>query len=150
LAGIGLAWTVYAKQRIPAATFTRTPTRAYLHSMLLNRYWIDDYYAAFGSRAVAGFARLVDWFDRNIVDGIVNAIGRGGVMTAFHTDRFDRNVIDGLVNGISLETVRSSVFLRTKQTGQVQSYTWVIVVGIIAILLLALFLGFLPRALGGP
>ena len=71
-------------------------------------------------------------------------------MTAFHTDRFDRNVIDGLVNGISLETVRSSVFLRTKQTGQVQSYTWVIVVGIIAILLLALSLGFLPRALGGP
>jgi NADH-quinone oxidoreductase subunit L len=150
LAGIGLAWTVYAKQRIPAATFTRTPTRAYLHSMLLNRYWIDDYYNAFGSRAVAGFARLVDWFDRNIVDGIVNAVGRGGVMTAFHADRFDRNVIDGLVNGISLETVRSSVFLRTKQTGQVQSYTWVIVVGIIAILLLALFLGFLPRALGGP
>ena len=150
LAGIGLAWTVYAKQRIPAATFTRTPTRAYLHSMLLNRYWIDGYYNAFGSRAVAGFARLVDWFDRNIVDGIVNAVGRGGVMTAFHTDRFDRNVIDGLVNGISLETVRSSVFLRTKQTGQVQSYTWVIVVGIIAILLLALFLGFLPRALGGP
>ena len=150
LAGLGLAWVVYGRRVISPATFTRTPTRAFLHSMLLHRYWIDDYYNAFGARAVAGFARAVDWFDRNVVDGIVNAIGRGGVVVAALSDLFDRKVIDGAVNSISLETVRSSLALRTRQTGQVQNYTWVIVLGIVAILVLAVLFGFLPRILGRP
>ena len=149
IAGILLAWTVYARRRIPASTFTRTPARAYLHSMLVNRYWIDDYYNAFGSRTIAGFARVVDWFDRHVVDGVVNALGRGSVSAAYVTDRFDRNVIDGAVNSLSLETIRSSVFLRTKQTGRIQSYAWVYIVGIVAVLLI-LLVGLIPRAFGGP
>ena len=149
IAGILLAWTVYARRRIPASTFTRTPARAYLHSMLVNRYWIDDYYNAFGSRTIAGFARVVDWFDRHVVDGVVNALGRGSVSAAHVTDRFDRNVIDGAVNSLSLETIRSSVFLRTKQTGRIQSYAWVYIVGIVAVLLI-LLIGLIPRAFGGP
>jgi len=149
IAGILLAWTVYARRRIPASTFTRTPARAYLHSMLVNRYWIDDYYNAFGSRTIAGVARVVDWFDRHVVDGVVNALGRGSVSAAHVTDRFDRNVIDGAVNSLSLETIRSSVFLRTKQTGRIQSYAWVYIVGIVAVLLI-LLIGLIPRAFGGP
>ena len=149
-AGIALAWAVYGTRRIPATTFTRTPARAFLHGMLTNRYWIDDAYDAFGSRAVAGFGRLVDWFDRNVVDGIVNAVGRGTVTAAAVSDAFDRKVIDGAVNSISLETVRSSLSLRTRQTGQVQSYAWVIVIGIAVIVLLAFFFGYLPRLLGRP
>ena len=149
IAGILLAWTVYARRRIPASTFTRTPARAYLHSMLVNRYWIDDYYNAFGSRTIAGFARVVDWFDRHVVDSVVNALGRGSVSAAYVTDRFDRNVIDGAVNSLSLETIRSSVFLRTKQTGRIQSYAWVYIVGIVAVLLI-LLIGLIPRAFGGP
>ena len=150
LAGVGLAWAVYARKSIPASTFTRTPTRALLHSMLLNRYWIDEEYNAFGSHVVAGFARAVDWFDRNVVDGIVNAIGRGTVALGSLSDVFDRKVIDGAVNSISFETVRSSLALRTRQTGQVQNYTWVIVLGIAAILVFAVVLGLLPRVLGRP
>ena len=118
--------------------------------MLLHRYWIDDWYNAFGSRTVARFARAADWFDRNVVDAIVNAIGRGGVVVAALADLFDRKVIDGAVNSISLETVRSSLALRTRQTGQVQNYTWVVVLGIVAILVLAVLFGFLPRILGRP
>ena len=148
--GLGLAWAVYGKGAISPATFTKGPTRTFLHSMLLHRYWIDDAYNAFGSHTVAGFARAADWFDRNVVDGIVNAIGRGGVVVAALSDLFDRKVIDGAVNSISLETVRSSLALRTRQTGQVQNYTWVIVLGIVAILVLAVLLGFLPRILGRP
>src|SRR5881628_359202 len=150
LGGVGLAWAVYARKTIPASTFTRTPARSFLHSMLLNRYWIDDWYNAFGSHTVAGFARALDWFDRNVVDGIVNAVGRGSVAVGSLSDVFDRKVIDGAVNSISLETVRSSLALRTRQTGQVQNYTWVIVLGIAAILIMAVVLGLLPRVLGRP
>ena len=149
-AGMGFAWIVYALNRPPATTFTRTPVRARLHLMLEKRYWIDDAYDRFGSVAVAGFSRLVDWFDRNVIDGIVNALGRGTAAAAALSDLFDRQVIDGAVNAISLETVRSSLSLRTRQTGQVQSYAWVIVLGITVIILLALFLSYIPRFFGGP
>jgi len=150
LSGAGLAYMVYATNRPPASTFTRTPLRAKLHTMLERRYYIDDGYNRFGSVAVAGFGRAVDWFDRNVVDGIVNALARGTTAAASLSDLFDRKVIDGAVNSISLETVRSSLSLRTRQTGRVQSYAWVIVLGMTVLILVALFLAYFQRILGRP
>jgi NADH-quinone oxidoreductase subunit L len=134
--GVVLAWAVYATRKVPADRFTSGSSGRFLHRMLMKRYWIDDAYDAFGAKAVAGFARGLDWFDRRVVDGIVNAFGRGGVATASGTDAFDRRVVDGFVNGLSLETVRTSLRLRQRQTGQVQSYAWVVVFGIAMIIAL--------------
>src|SRR5439155_1426184 len=78
----------------------------------------------------------MDWFDRNVIDGIVNAVGRGGMRVAVQSDAFDRRVIDGAVNAVSLETIRTSWRLRQRQTGQVQSYAWVIVVGLVVLFFL--------------
>jgi NADH-quinone oxidoreductase subunit L len=98
---------------------------------------------------VYGAARGLDWFDRKVIDGIVNAVGRGGLATAVGADAFDRRVIDGAVNAVSLETVRTSVRLRQRQTGQVQNYAWVVVLGIVVIVALAFGISFLERWLGG-
>jgi NADH-quinone oxidoreductase subunit L len=138
--GLALAWAVYAARRIPATAFTATRGRAFVHTMLSRRYWIDDAYDAFGAKVVAGSAQALDWFDRRVIDGIVNAFGRGGLAVASGSDVFDRRVIDGAVNTVSLETVRTSLRLRQRQTGQVQSYAWVVVFGIA--LLIALVFGF--------
>ena len=145
--GILVAWAVYATKRIPAERFTRSPGGAFVHRMLTKRYWIDDAYDAFGSRVVYGMARGLDWLDRNVIDGIVNAVGRGGVAAAVATDVFDRKVVDGAVDGLSLETVRTSWRLRHQQSGQVQSYLWVVVFGIVVVLAIA-WLGPILRFLG--
>jgi len=128
--GLALAWAIYATERVPATRFTASKGGAFLHRMLTKRYWIDDAYDAFGRTVVYGVARGLDWFDRKVIDGIVNAVGRGGLATATGTDAFDRRVIDGAVNAVSFETVRTSVRLRQRQTGQVQNYAWVVVLGI--------------------
>ncbi len=146
--GVALAYAVYETRSIPATLFTSTPARAALHRTLSRRYYIDDAYDRFGATVVAGAARAVDWFDRNVIDGVVNAVGRGSVAAATATDWFDRNVIDGIVNSISLETVRSSLTLRRRQTGRVQSYVFVIVLGIVCIILLVAGSGPLLRWLG--
>src|SRR6266571_1909327 len=146
--GLALAWAVYATKRIPAERFTASPSGAFVHKMLTKRYWIDDAYDAFGRTVVYGAARGVDWFDRKVIDGIVNAVGRGGLATARGTDAFDRRVIDGAVNAVSLETVRTSWRLRTRQTGQVQSYAWVIVVGIVVVAAI-IYAGVFLRLFGG-
>ncbi len=118
---------------------------AFIHRMLTRRYWIDDAYDAFGRTVVYGMARALDWFDRKVIDGIVNGVGRAGVVVATGTDRFDRQVIDGAVNAVSLETVRSGLRLRQRQTGQVQSYAWVVVLGIVVVIALMFGLTFLQR-----
>ncbi len=147
--GILLAWAVYATKRVPAEQFTVSATGAFVHRMLTKRYWIDDAYDAFGARVVYGVARALDWFDRNVIDGIVNAVGRGGIATAAGTDVFDRKVIDGVVNGLSLETIRTSWRWRQRQTGQVQSYAWVVVFGIVVVVALVFVFGPILRLLGG-
>src|SRR5437867_2236455 len=143
--GLALAWAVYATKRVPAERFTASRGGAFIHRMLTKRYWIDDAYDAFGRTVVYGTARALDWFDRRVIDGIVNGVGRAGVVVATGTDRFDRQVIDGAVNAISLETVRTSLRLRQRQTGQVQSYAWVVVLGIVVVIALMFGLSFLQR-----
>src|SRR3989441_218588 len=76
--GIALAWSIYATKRIPAERFTATRGRAFVYRMLGRRYWIDDVYDAFGRTVIHGIARGLDWCDRTVIDGVVNAIGRGG------------------------------------------------------------------------
>ena len=147
--GIWLAWSIYETKRIPAERFTRAPGGAFIHRMLTKRYWIDDAYDAFGRTVVYGIARGLDWFDRTAIDGIVNAVARGGMRVAVESDVFDRRVIDGAVNALSLETVRTSWRLRQRQTGQVQNYAWVVVVGIVAVVVLLFGFSFLQRFLGG-
>ena len=95
-------------------------------------------------------ARGLDWFDRRVVDGIVHAVGRSSLKLATVTDAGDRRVIDGAVNKVSLETIRTSWRLRQRQTGQVQNYAWVVVVGIVVVVILVFGFSYLRRFLGGP
>ena len=149
LAGLALAWAIYEKKSIPAERFTAGRSGAFVHKMLSHRYWIDDVYDAFGAKVYWGFARGMDWFDRHVVDGVVNAVGRGGLATAAGSDYFDRHVVDGVVNLVSKETVRSGMRLRQRQTGQVQSYAWVIVFGIVVVVALIFGIGLYLRMWGG-
>src|SRR5256885_2175260 len=143
--GLALAWAVYATKRVPAERFTASRGGAFIHRMLTKRYWIDDAYDAFGRTVVHGGARAFDWFDRKVIDGIVNGVGRAGVVVATGTDRFDRQVIDGAVNAVSLETVRTSLRLRQRQTGPVPSFARVVVLGLVVVIALMFGLSFLQR-----
>ncbi len=149
LAGVALAWAVYDTKRIPAERFTASRGGAFIHKMLSNRYWIDNVYDAFGAKAYWGFAKAFDWFDRRVIDGIVNAVGRGGLAAAAGSDYFDRKVVDGAVNLVSKETIRSGMRLRQRQTGQVQSYAWVVVFGIALVIALIFGVGWYLRLRGG-
>jgi len=145
LGGIALAFLVYYRQTIPAERFTRSSIGARLHRVLLNRYYIDRAYDNLAAHGVSGVSRALDWFDRKIIDGIVNGIGRGTVRLAAASDWFDRKAIDGTVNALSMSTVRSSFALRQRHTGRVQNYAAVVVLGLTAVILVVLVLRLLLR-----
>jgi NADH:ubiquinone oxidoreductase subunit 5 (subunit L)/multisubunit Na+/H+ antiporter MnhA subunit len=109
LAGIAVAWLTYARGAIDPDRLSR-PFAA-IRDAALNRFYLDDAFALLYRWAFLGFARLVGWVDRYLVDGILN------VLSAWTLDAGDR--------------------LRRIQSGQPQDYVYGVALG--ALLLLVWF-----------
>jgi NADH-quinone oxidoreductase subunit L len=105
--GILLAWLTYQRRLISedglAAPFA--PIRHAAH----RRFWIDDAFVAAYGVLLLGLARIVGWFDRYVVDGVLN------VVSAWTLDAGDA--------------------LRELQTGRVQDYVYGIAVGLLVVVL---------------
>jgi len=115
LAGLLLAYLVYCKKTISSDVFVSSPGARRMHRLLLDRYGFAAGYNTFAERVIYGFARVVDFFDRKGIDGMVNGI---------------TNVIVGLGQR-----------LRKVQSGNVQSYATAIVAGITALLIILYLTG---------
>ena len=113
LAGLGLAWLLYrgwTRQSVEP----KEPLRMAgpVHRLLLEKYYMDALYEGAVVRRFfyRGFAGTLDWLDRNLVDGVVDLFGW-----------IFRNF--------------GPLVLSRIQTGQVQTYGAVVVLGGLAILL---------------
>lgn len=62
------------------------------------------------------------WFDKNIVDGLVNAAG--SIVRAFSrvSTWFDKHIVDGIVNAVASITYTLGHVLRHVQNGRLQNY----------------------------
>jgi NADH-quinone oxidoreductase subunit L len=105
LAGLGLAWLVYVQRSISAASLGAI--FGPLPRWASNKWGFDDLYNGLVGHWVVGFAWVLALFDRAGLDGIVNGIARG--------------------------TVELGRAFRSVQTGQVQTYAWVVFGGLIVV-----------------
>jgi NADH-quinone oxidoreductase subunit L len=90
-----------------------------------NKYFIDEiYWATFvaGSLAVS---RFLAWWDREVVDGLVNLVGRTGARLGDASGWADREIVDGgFVHGAAnLAWGAGGVFSRM-QGGRVRVYVY--------------------------
>jgi len=113
LLGIGIAYIMYRKESsIPdklAATFK------YSYKWAYNKFYMDELYLFVTNKIIFRYiSEPVAWFDRHIVDGIMNAIA----------------------------TVTQSVSFRIRgfQSGQIQKYAFVFVTGAIMLAILFIYL----------
>ncbi len=105
LAGVGLAAFFYLKRPdIPAVLRTRF---AFIYSMLVNKYWFDELYAA-----LAKGARLLG-----------AGLWRGG----------DQATIDGAVNGAASLVARAARLLKSFQSGYIYHYAFAMLIGVFAL-----------------
>ena len=113
LAGLGLAWLLYWSWTRPGVD-KKEPLRMAgpVHRLLSEKYYMDALYEGAVVRRFfyRGFAGTLDWLDRNLVDGVVDLFGW-----------LFRNF--------------GPLVLSRIQTGQVQTYGAVVVLGGLAILL---------------
>jgi NADH-quinone oxidoreductase subunit L len=75
LAGIGLAYLMYSSGAIsPVALAARFRP---IYVTLFNRYWVDELYCWIMDKLIIAVSFGMSWFDANVIDGIVNGVGRG-------------------------------------------------------------------------
>jgi NADH-quinone oxidoreductase subunit L len=139
--GIYAAYLLYADAEKTAARLAAWKERfAPVHRVVFNKYYVDELYAATVLRGTHGLARALAWFDREIVDGIVNFCGWCGRAAAWINGKIDEYFVDGAVNLVADLVIGAGQKLKRMQTGRITSYAYGVAVGVIAIALIAYFL----------
>ncbi len=115
LAGIGLAYLLYCKDKDKAAAKNLAEKYKFLYTLSYNKYFIDEAYLWFNHKVVDGSARLIALFDIYIVDGIVNGLA---------------GITKGTGHG-----------LRYLQTGKMQTYALVFFLAVLVITVVLAFNG---------
>ena len=101
--GFALAWAMYQRGLVEPATFSTA--LAPFDFLARRRYGIDALYAGLYRALVLGFARLIGWIDRYLVDGVLNVL--------------------------SALTLRAGAGLRGIQSGRAQDYVYGVAFGVL-------------------
>ena len=110
VSGIFLAWAIYQKKWLDYELLK--VKMGGLYQLLYNQYYIDEFYGWLIKHFVDGTAKIMEWFDLQ--------------------------VINGLVNGIAWLTGYLGISLRYTEDGQVQSYAIYMYAGIVILLISAM------------
>jgi len=138
LIGIFIAYRMYIKDTsIPERLARRFKP---IYTLLLNKYYIDEIYFALVINPCKRLARIL-WkaWDVPVIDGIVNGVARLTVLKSKFSGLFDLSTVDGAVNGVSTIVKSGARYFRVFQTGFVQNYAFVMLLGVFAIVTLYLF-----------
>ena len=123
LAGVGAAAGYYLRGAFKGLT-AKSGLFATGHKVLVNKYYLDALFVDGIVRAIQyPVAKAAYWVNQRVLDGAVNAVGKGAQGAAHVTyDYIDQMLIDGAVNGAGMSAGESGESLRHTQTGRVQQY----------------------------
>jgi NADH-quinone oxidoreductase subunit L len=137
IAGILLARRFYVTN--PEISERMASQYAGPHRLLSNKYYVDELYNSTVISGTMSSGRGLWRFDRNVVDGAVNGTGWVTVISAWFSGLTDRTVVDGLVNLVGWFVQESSHMFRRLQTGLVQNYALLMLLGVFAFVSVYLF-----------
>jgi NADH-quinone oxidoreductase subunit L len=129
LMGIFIAYRFYYR---PSPAPDRLMAQAQpVYNTLLNKYYVEQMYDALFVNRAKDLGNALWTFDRTTIDGGVNGSGWLTRFAANVSCWWDKWVVDGLVNTVGFTVKIFSYPLRILQTGFVQSYAFLMVLGII-------------------
>ena len=129
-AGIFLAYRFYVTN--PEFPKRLTESARMVYTVLANKYYVDELYNVLFVNRLKNLGNGLAAFDQVVVDGGVNASAWLTRMTAEGSRRWDIWVIDGLINAGAFVIRLMSYPVRMVQTGLVQNYALLIVLGLLA------------------
>jgi hypothetical protein len=92
--------------------------------------YFDELYFSVFVAITMGLSRLSAWFDRTIVDGIVNLAGWTVRQSATLVGLHDKYVIDGAVNGAGKLTYELGSAVRVPTSGRIRVYVTVLMIAV--------------------
>jgi len=108
-----------------------------IYSFLANRWYFDELYNAIFVRPVFAVASLASGTDRGVIDRLIDGIAWSARQLAGFDAWIDRNLVDGLVNATATATWNAGLELKKLQTGRLRQYVMFIVIGTVALFVLA-------------
>ncbi len=115
LGGLGLAWFLYVKR--PELPEQIAAGAGGLYRLVLNKYWIDELYAAVLIGPLIAFSRVVLW------------------------QTVDQKVVDGTVNEAAVAARDVSAVIRQQQSGLIRSYAGWVAAGAAAVVAYMVWMG---------
>jgi len=135
LGGVLLAAAMYLWNVI-SPTAVATALRP-IYTFLANRWYVDELYDAVFVKPALGIASLASAVDRGLIDKLIDGIAWAARRLAGIDAWIDRTLVDGLVNATADATWNTGLKLRGLQTGRLRQYVMFIVVGTVALFVLA-------------
>jgi NADH-quinone oxidoreductase subunit L len=130
IVGIGLGIACYWSGYTVADRLLKFPPVAWLRHWLYHGMYFDELYFTIIVVTMLGMSRLAAWFDRCVVDNIVNLAGWLVKQAAFGAGANDRYVIDGAVNGVGRLAQDLGAAVRAPQTGRIRMYVTILALAI--------------------
>jgi NADH-quinone oxidoreductase subunit L len=115
-----------------------------VHRMLLNKYWVDEFYVAVVVKPMLRICDKAFEFDEDIIDGAVNGIGAATIRIADVAGEVDKRGVDGAVNKLAASVNAWGGLFARWQTGNLRDYLATLVGGFV--LLAFIFLIFPAEA----
>ena len=142
--GVGLAFVIYRNVGMGDREFESDPladAQPTLFRFLERKMWIDELYDRTVIAFAAFSARLSDWMDRNVWDGLVRGVGSLGQVFGIFTRTIDERGINTGVDETTAVARWLGRLISTAHSGQIQTYLGIVAIGMLALLLLYAWLG---------
>ncbi|OEK07218.1 hypothetical protein BFP71_02045 [Roseivirga misakiensis] len=140
LLGIIIGYFAYRPNAKLEQTFVeRREPNGFLGQVSFYHWYQDAFYRKWILKFILLKAQALSWFDKKVIDEIINGLAKWQVILAHGTKWFDRYFVDGIVNLTAFTSGRIGHFTRSIQSGNVQTY---IMVSFVFIILLMLYLVF--------
>ncbi|AMR33896.1 NADH dehydrogenase [Mucilaginibacter sp. PAMC 26640] len=127
------AYVIYAKRNTWSA-----PQSGLLYRLSFNEWYIDRFYNRVIVKFVLWLSAALYWFDKNLIDGFVNLLGKAGLCIAKFTAWFDKYIVDGILLLAAQLVQTIGNFARRFQGGKVQYYLYSMLLAVIAVFILKL------------
>jgi NADH-quinone oxidoreductase subunit L len=108
-----------------------------VYSFLSHRWYFDELYDVIFVRPAFAVASLASGTDRGVIDRLIDGVAWSARQLAGLDAWIDRNLVDGLVNATATATWNVGLELKKLQTGRLRQYVMFIVVGTVALFVLA-------------
>ncbi|MEC4673057.1 MAG: NADH-quinone oxidoreductase subunit L [Nitrospirota bacterium] len=128
VAGLGLAYYLYIVRPQTADEWAeRSPA---VYTTLLNKYYVDEIYDMIFVEFFKKVGRAWDWFDQNVIDRVIRGIGHAADSSGAGITWIEKHVIYSGLNVVGYANHLLAWSWRKLQTGLVNHYAAVIVVGL--------------------